>query len=465
MARIWCSYLHLLVVILSTMCAVSSAVVQETTVPPTMSSGMSTKQQDQYNCLQAWLEVAGASQDYASQLVASRHVTRFGLDEKKIKSSDTYFISVILDFDGDLAEKLKQCVDRNATCPASSTPSVLPCSARGVCLHNATSETPRCQCPLGLVGERCETDIDECAVPQLNECDDAERARCHDTHGSYVCECLHGYYGDGRRCEDVDECQAGVHRCHQHAHCNNTLGQYTCKCSHGYLGNGRSCEADPCSGESNSGLCRRVLQAEKHNKRLEQKLKLRDGQINTFRKQIEKITEIFREHHDSVDRAMLSMNSRLEHVETRNETNLTCTRPTLGYKYQSRRSGASGKQNGQIASMSFRKKHTDTVLRLSYSGTIRSYHGGRSVYWLFKIDNKQCTRPTHIDIVMYQASQADNHIPSVLTGVCESVESNGAALSAGNHTISVHISDGRGSSHSGYRSTSIMEVQEVCRPN
>ena len=81
-----------------------------------------------------------------------------------------------------------------------------------------------------------------------------------------------------------------------------------------------SSAADSCSGESNSGLCRRVLQAEKHNKRLEQKLKLRDGQINTFRKQLEKITEIFREHHDSVDRAMLSMNSRLEHVEARNET-------------------------------------------------------------------------------------------------------------------------------------------------
>ena len=46
--------------------------------------------------------------------------------------------------------------DRNATCPASSTPSVFPCSAPGVCLHNTTSETPVCQCPLGLVGERCE---------------------------------------------------------------------------------------------------------------------------------------------------------------------------------------------------------------------------------------------------------------------------------------------------------------------
>ena len=42
------------------------------------------------------------------------------------------------------------------------------------------------------------TDIDECANPEMNECDG--NALCTNTEGSYVCRCLSGYQGDGYKC-------------------------------------------------------------------------------------------------------------------------------------------------------------------------------------------------------------------------------------------------------------------------
>ena len=41
-------------------------------------------------------------------------------------------------------------------------------------------------------------DLDECAIPETNECD--LNALCTNTEGSYVCRCLDGYQGDGRNC-------------------------------------------------------------------------------------------------------------------------------------------------------------------------------------------------------------------------------------------------------------------------
>ena len=41
-------------------------------------------------------------------------------------------------------------------------------------------------------------DFDECAAPDLNNCD--ENAECNNTIGSYTCSCHSGYYGDGFEC-------------------------------------------------------------------------------------------------------------------------------------------------------------------------------------------------------------------------------------------------------------------------
>ena len=36
---------------------------------------------------------------------------------------------------------------------------------------------------------------------------------CTDTEGSYTCDCPDGYIGDGRDCDNIDECQTGSHDC------------------------------------------------------------------------------------------------------------------------------------------------------------------------------------------------------------------------------------------------------------
>lgn len=49
---------------------------------------------------------------------------------------------------------------------------------------------------------RC-VNINECAAPELNDCDVSERATCTDTEGSYTCACDSPYVGDGKTCVKV----------------------------------------------------------------------------------------------------------------------------------------------------------------------------------------------------------------------------------------------------------------------
>ena len=53
--------------------------------------------------------------------------------------------------------------------------------------------------------------INECVLGNLNHC--YSGGNCTDTEGSYTCKCPDGYVGDGRDCDDIDECQNGNHDC------------------------------------------------------------------------------------------------------------------------------------------------------------------------------------------------------------------------------------------------------------
>ena len=62
-----------------------------------------------------------------------------------------------------------------------------------------------------LKGEDWCLNINECDFAQLNHC--YSDGTCTDTEGSYTCGCPAGFVGDGRDCENIDECENGSHDC------------------------------------------------------------------------------------------------------------------------------------------------------------------------------------------------------------------------------------------------------------
>uniref|UniRef100_A0A8C5KP03 Nidogen-1 n=1 Tax=Jaculus jaculus TaxID=51337 RepID=A0A8C5KP03_JACJA len=125
----------------------------------------------------------------------------------------------------------------------SEQPSV--CGSHAVC--NNHPGTFRCECAEGYrfsEGGVCVAVVDQrpinYCVTGLHDCDIPQRAQCIYTGGSsYACSCLPGFSGDGRACQDVDECQ--LSRCHPDAFCYNTPGSFTCQCKPGYQGDGFRC--------------------------------------------------------------------------------------------------------------------------------------------------------------------------------------------------------------------------------
>jgi hypothetical protein len=61
--------------------------------------------------------------------------------------------------------------------------------------------------------------------------------------GSFECQCLIGFEGDGKTCTRIDVCAHGPNNCATHATCilgdSNCL--FSCVCNAGYEGDGYSC--------------------------------------------------------------------------------------------------------------------------------------------------------------------------------------------------------------------------------
>uniref|UniRef100_A0A8C3VRH1 Signal peptide, CUB and EGF-like domain-containing protein 2 n=1 Tax=Catagonus wagneri TaxID=51154 RepID=A0A8C3VRH1_9CETA len=95
-------------------------------------------------------------------------------------------------------------------------------------------------------------DVDECAQG-LDDCH--ANALCQNTPTSYKCSCGPGYQGEGRHCEDIDECASELNGGCVHD-CLNIPGNYRCTCFDGFTlaHDGHNClDVDECLG--NNGGC------------------------------------------------------------------------------------------------------------------------------------------------------------------------------------------------------------------
>ncbi|XP_036989781.2 signal peptide, CUB and EGF-like domain-containing protein 2 isoform X4 [Artibeus jamaicensis] len=94
-------------------------------------------------------------------------------------------------------------------------------------------------------------DVDECAQG-LDDCH--TNALCQNTLTSYKCSCKPGYQGEGRQCEDIDECENELRGGCVHD-CLNIPGNYRCTCFDGFMlaHDGHNClDVDECL-ENNGG--------------------------------------------------------------------------------------------------------------------------------------------------------------------------------------------------------------------
>ncbi|XP_076796810.1 signal peptide, CUB and EGF-like domain-containing protein 2 isoform X6 [Arvicanthis niloticus] len=94
-------------------------------------------------------------------------------------------------------------------------------------------------------------DVDECAQG-LDDCH--ADALCQNTPTSYKCSCKPGYQGEGRQCEDLDECDNALNGGCVHD-CLNIPGNYRCTCFDGFMlaQDGHNClDVDECL-ENNGG--------------------------------------------------------------------------------------------------------------------------------------------------------------------------------------------------------------------
>lgn len=116
------------------------------------------------------------------------------------------------------------------------------CGSNAVCLNSYGSYS--CQCNSGFIMDyilkKC-IDFDECASSCYNNCTKKNEV-CINKPGYYICKCMDGFYKKDNKCNDINECEEGSHKCHIHAFCINLIGSYKCACLKGYYGNGTFCE-------------------------------------------------------------------------------------------------------------------------------------------------------------------------------------------------------------------------------
>ncbi|CAH1783893.1 unnamed protein product [Owenia fusiformis] len=131
------------------------------------------------------------------------------------------------------------------------------CSQVCACIHgdcdSGLNGTGKCDCHSGYTGEICDQLISGCANITCHAL-----AKCESKGGKAVCNCKHGYEGNGTEvggCTPINACERSP--CHDKALCTNTgPDMYKCDCLKNYEGDGKYCQPiNPCA--TNHGQCPR----------------------------------------------------------------------------------------------------------------------------------------------------------------------------------------------------------------
>ncbi|XP_022527542.1 signal peptide, CUB and EGF-like domain-containing protein 1 isoform X2 [Astyanax mexicanus] len=135
--------------------------------------------------------------------------------------------------------------------PSSLTPLAMGRArfSRYLCLLFVLINASRVMGNVGVAdADECSEATDDCHIDAL----------CQNTPKSYKCICKAGYKGDGKQCEDIDECDNDYNGGCVHD-CINIPGNYRCTCYDGFMlaDDGHNClDVDEC--QDNNGGCQQI---------------------------------------------------------------------------------------------------------------------------------------------------------------------------------------------------------------
>lgn len=108
-----------------------------------------------------------------------------------------------------------------------------PCYNNGTCRVQPNGSKFECLCQEGFVGNRCETNFNDC---ESQPCQNG--GRCIDEVGGFTCDCLNTGYSGVLCQKNIDECARNP--CLNNGVCFDNYGSYTCDCPGGFTG--ENCE-------------------------------------------------------------------------------------------------------------------------------------------------------------------------------------------------------------------------------